>query len=278
MTTLPRGSSARTSSAMKSATHTIASAERATSFATPRSTFSFARTAALSERRWAWATGESRRSATQRAPVARLTAAPTRWIEFGGDVVITTSISCSRTSRIAAGIAVRFHDTFSSGTSARRPSSRAWVESAGEALLAVQLLGGLAADRADVARPVHPGLRRHAQRLVAVDPVRVVGREDVRLDPERRQVLGQLEGTLHSSAARRGKVEADEQHLHPGDGTGGSIRARARVASRCTSRIAITPPTSIVGMNQIACIRSENAIATSPSTPTTPSAETASHW
>ena len=119
----------RTSSAMKSDTQTTASAERATSFATPTSTFSFARTALLSERRWAWATTESRRSATQRAPVARFTAAPTRWIELGGEVVITTSISCLRTRRIAAGIAVRFHDTFSSGTSARRPSSRVWVAS-----------------------------------------------------------------------------------------------------------------------------------------------------
>ena len=147
-----------------------------------------------------------------------------------------------------------------------------------EALLAVELLGRLAADRAEVARPVHPRLGRHAERLVAMDPLRVVGREHVRLDPERGQVLGQLQGTLHSSTAGRGKVEADEQHLHPGDGTGGSSRLRERVASRCTSRIAITPPTIVVGMYQTACIRSENAIATSPWTPTTLSAETASHW
>ena len=147
-----------------------------------------------------------------------------------------------------------------------------------EALLAVELLGRLAADRAEVARPVHPRLRRHAQRLVTMDPLRVVGGEHVRLDPERGKVLGQLQGTLHSSTAGRGKVEADEQHLHPGDGTGGSFLVRVRVASRCTSRIAITPPTSAVGMYQTACIRSEKAIATSPWTPTTPSAETASHW
>ena len=148
----------------------------------------------------------------------------------------------------------------------------------GEPLLAVQLLGRLAPARADVAGAVHPGLRRHAQLLVPVDPVRVVGRQHVRLDPERGQVLRELQGTLHTSPSRGGKVEADEQRLHPGDGTGGSAGARERVASRCTSRIAITPPTTVVGTYQIACMSSENAIATSPSTPTTPSAETASHW
>ena len=109
--------------------------------------------------------------------------------------------------------------------------------SAREALLAVQLLGGLAADRADVARPVHPGLRRHAERLVAVDPLRVVRGEDVRLDPERRQVLGELQGTLHASPARRGKVEADEQHLHPGDGTG----ARLAPWGRATPSMSVVP-------------------------------------
>src|SRR6187200_2884079 len=111
-----------------------------------------------------------------------------------------------------------------------------------------------------------------------MDPLGVVGGEHVRLDSERGKLLGQLQGTLHSSTAGRGKVEADEQHLHPGDGTGGSPRARVRVASRCTSRIAITPPTIVVGMYHTACIRSENAIATSPWTPTTASADTASHW
>ena len=103
------------------------------------------------------------------------------------------------------GIAVRFHDTFSSGTSARRPSRRAWVDKPGEALLAVQLLGRLAPARAEVARPVHPRLGRHAQRLVAVDPLRIVGSQHVRLDPERRQVLRELQRTLNASAAGGGK-------------------------------------------------------------------------
>src|SRR5262249_6478326 len=50
-------------------------------------------------------------------------------------------------------------------------------------------------------------------------PAGVVGREHVRLDPERGQVLGELERALHAAAARGGEVEADKQHLHPRDGT-----------------------------------------------------------
>ena len=45
-----------------------------------------------------------------------------RCTEGGGEVVITTSIPSSLTIRIAAGIAVRFQLTFSSGTSSRRPA------------------------------------------------------------------------------------------------------------------------------------------------------------
>ena len=75
----------------------------------PRRSSPSPRTATLSARRCGCATIESRRSASQRAPVAFCTAAPTRWMESGGDVVITASIACSRTSRIAAGIAVTLH-------------------------------------------------------------------------------------------------------------------------------------------------------------------------
>ena len=42
-----------------------------------------------------------------RAPVARFTAAPMKWTDGGGEVVITTSIPSSRAIRIAAGTAVR---------------------------------------------------------------------------------------------------------------------------------------------------------------------------
>ena len=124
---MPFGEKPRASSAIASETQVIASAEWATRRATPWSTFSFARTAMLSERRCGWATSESRRSATHVAPVAFFTAAPTKWIEFGGEVVTTTSIPSFLAIRIAAGIAVRFQLTFSSGTRNRREASRAWT-------------------------------------------------------------------------------------------------------------------------------------------------------
>ena len=192
----------------------IASAEWATRRATPWSTFSFARTAMLSERRCGWATSESRRSATHVAPVAFFTAAPTKWIEFGGEVVRTTSIPSflrdpdRRRDRgqVPAHVLVRDEQP-------ARGEPRL-DERALEPLLAVQLLGGLAALRPEVARAVHPGLRRHAQVGVLVDPLRVVGREHVGLDPERRQVLRELERPLDAAAARRRPVERDEQQLH----------------------------------------------------------------
>jgi hypothetical protein len=126
--TTPAGSSPSVSSAIASDAATITSAWRATSRATDALTFSFARTLARSTFRCGCEAIESRRSATQRTPVARFTAAPIRWTEFGGDVVTTTSISCARTMRSAAGIAVRFQATFSSGTSTRRDSERACRE------------------------------------------------------------------------------------------------------------------------------------------------------
>ena len=81
--------------------------------------------AMVSARRWAWATSESRRSATQRTPVARAIAAAMRCVEGGGDVETTTSMPCSRTSRMPAGMAVTAHVAFSSGTTRRRSWSRA---------------------------------------------------------------------------------------------------------------------------------------------------------
>ena len=117
--------SARSSSAIGSETATTASALRATSRATLSPVRSLARTSALSVRRCGFATIESRRSAIQRAPVARRTAAPTRWTDVGGEVVSTTSIFSRLTMRIAAGIAVRFQVTFSSGARALRKVSPA---------------------------------------------------------------------------------------------------------------------------------------------------------
>src|SRR5581483_6155906 len=71
--TVPRGFRSRTSSAIASETHVIASAERAIRRATACSPCSFARTTKRSARRCGCATTESRRSATQRTPVARFT-------------------------------------------------------------------------------------------------------------------------------------------------------------------------------------------------------------
>ena len=93
----------------------------------------------------------------------------------------------------------------------RQPALR---RDAREALLAVQLLGGLPPLRPEVARAVHPGLRRQRQVGVGVHPLRVVGREHVRLDPEPGEVRGELQRALDARAARRREVEGDEQELH----------------------------------------------------------------
>ena len=171
------------------------------------------RTAAVSERRSWCASSESRRSAIQRTPSARRTAAPTRCTEPGGDVVITTSMLSARAIRSAAGIAVRFHVAASSGTTSRRGSSRACVSDALEPGLAVQLLRRQAPARPEVAHAVHPRLRRRQQLVVHVHPPRIVRCEDVRLDPERGQVRRELQRTLHAAAARRREVERHEENL-----------------------------------------------------------------
>ena len=81
---------------------------------------------------------------------------------------------------------------------------------------AVQLVRRAAAPRTEVARTVHPGLGRRDEILVAVHPLRVVRREHVRLDPESRQVLGELERPLDAAPARGREVHRDEQDLHAG--------------------------------------------------------------
>ena len=105
---------------------TIASAREATKRATVRWTFSFSRAGRRSTGLSASAITGSRRSAIHLTPVACLTAAPIRLIEFGGDVVSTASIPSRLTIRIAAGIAFGAQVTALSGTSARRKSAPAW--------------------------------------------------------------------------------------------------------------------------------------------------------
>ena len=80
----------------------------------------------------------------------------------------------------------------------------------------VQLLRGLAPLRSQVAGAMHPGQRRHREPFVAVNPLRVVGREHVRLDPELRQVCGELQWTLYPAAPGRREVHRDQENLHCG--------------------------------------------------------------
>ena len=214
VTTGPRGSSARVSSEIASETHVIASAREATRRATRRCIDAFALVPTVSARRCACATSESRRSATQRAPVARAIAAAIRCVEGGGEVETTTSMPCCRTSRIPAGIAVTAQVAFSSGTTRRRSWSRACVTARSSPCVPGEHLGRLSAADADVARAVHPRLGRHAKPVVAMQPARVVGREDVRLDAHRGQVLRELQRPLDAAAAGGREVEADDQRLH----------------------------------------------------------------
>ncbi len=186
--------------------------------ATRRATCSFAawraRAAAVSSRRCWFATSGSRRSAIQRAPLALWTAAPTRWTDPGGDVVITASIPSRRAMRIAAGIAVRFQVTLASGRRRRRAVTCAWTSTRSRPSAARSSSAGFRA-RGPMyrARWIHACVG-HAQLGVAVHPLRVVRGEHVRLDAERRQVLRELERALHASSARRREVHRHEQHLH----------------------------------------------------------------
>ena len=224
--TRPRGSKPRASSAIASETQVIASAERATSCATPSLDLLLRADGEAARRGGA---GARRASRAGRRPTSRrsraCTAAPTRWTELGGEVVSTTSIpSLPRDpdrgrdrGQVPAHVLVRDEQP-------PRGQLREH-ERAAEALLAVQLLGGLAPLRPEVARAVHPGLGRRAQVGVRVDPLRVVRREHVRLDPERGQVLRELERPLDAAAAGRREVERDEQQLHDVDASGLMLRS-----------------------------------------------------
>ncbi len=79
---------------------------------------------------------------------------------------------------------------------------------------AVLLVGDPPAARADVAGTVDPRLCRKRQVGVLVHPLRIVRRQDVRLDPERREMARELQRALDAAAARGRKVEGDEEELH----------------------------------------------------------------
>ena len=161
VTTGPVGSSARVSSEIASETHVIAFARLATSRATWPWSAAFALVAVVSARRCAWATSESRRSATQRIPVARAIAAAIRWVEPGRrgrdddvDPVLAHEPDPGRDRRQRPGrVLVRDDEP-----SQLKPRLG---QRALDALGAREHLGRLAAAHADVARAVHPRLRRH---------------------------------------------------------------------------------------------------------------------
>ena len=157
---------------------------------------------------------ESRRSATQRAPVARLTAAPTSWTEVGGDVVSTTSIPSRRAMRIAAGIAVTFHVDVLVRNEHAAGSELACARARSRPCRAVQLLGGLPRRAARGSARGGPTPASAAAVRVRVHPLWVVGREHVRLDPERGEVRCELQRALDAHAPGRREVQRDEQDAH----------------------------------------------------------------
>ena len=174
----------------------------------------FAFVAVVSARRCACATSESRRSATQRTPVARAIAAAIRWVDGGRrrrDDDVDPVLRARAGSRPGSPSRPRSRSRRDDEPPQLKSRLR---ERALEPLRAREHLGGLAAADADVAGAVHPRLRRDAQAVVAMEPARVVGREDVRLDPHRGQVLRELERPLHAAAAGGWEVEADDQGLH----------------------------------------------------------------
>ena len=213
--TAPRGSSPRTSSAIASETHEIASASPRDEAREPARSPPAARASPPCPRAGAgWRRadrGDPRASGRRsRAGPPRRRSGPSP----GGEVVMTASIPSRRAIRIAAGIAVRFHVTLASGTSSRRAVTCACTSARSSPSAARELLRRLPRARADVAHAVHPRLGRDAQLGIAVHPLRVVGREHVGLDPERGQVLRELERALHAAAARGREVHRHEQHLH----------------------------------------------------------------
>ena len=215
--TTPRAPRPRTSSAIASETHETASARRATSRATCSLAACRARVAVESDRRCWLATIGSRRSASQRVPVAFCTAAPTKCTEPGGEVVMTASIPSRRAILIAAGIAVRFHVTLASGTSRRLAVTCACRSARSNPSAARSSSAGLRARGSEVASAMDPRLRGNAELGVPVHPLRVVRREHMGLDSERGKVLRELQRALDAAAARGREVHRDEEHLHAGE-------------------------------------------------------------
>ena len=106
-----------------------------------------------------------------------------------------------------------------------------------ETLEAVELLRREATLGPDVADAVDPRLSRRDEVVVTVNPLGVVGREHVRLDPEAGQVRRELERPLDAAAARGREVQRHEQHFHawkargPTGGRAGTGRRSRRAAA-----------------------------------------------
>ena len=89
----------------------------------------------------------------------------------------------------------------------------------GEAAAAGQRILAERCSGAEEPRTVDDGVVRdlREQRLVAGEPLRIVGRQHVHLDPELGEVLAELQRPLHAAAAGGREVERHEQGPHPRD-------------------------------------------------------------
>ena len=203
VTTGPRGEMPRVSTEIDSAAVTIASACAATRCATAARDFRFTSAAKPSAERCGCSTIESRRSATHFTPVAFFTAAPSEMNRAGRrrrqhDVDPLAAHDRDRLrdrGRVPGHVLVRHEQP---AADRRRLQQRELHPGA-----AVLLVGDPPAARPDVARAVHPRLRRQRQVGVDVHPLRVVRREHVRLDPERGQMARELQRSLHAARRRR---------------------------------------------------------------------------
>src|SRR5439155_36345 len=110
-------------------------------------------------------------------------------------LAIVTTAPCGSSARVSSATASETVTTASALERARLD------ERALDALRPVQLLRQLPPARADEADAVHPRLRPRRQLVVAVQPLRVLRREHVRLDAEAREVRRELERPLDAAAA-----------------------------------------------------------------------------
>ena len=124
-----------------------------------------------------------------------------------------------RTSRIAAGAAVRFQSTLASGTSRPRSPSSACRARRSRPRARASSSAGPARARAHVARAMHGQRRMDGGRRVPVQPLRVVGREHVDVQAEVGEMLrrasedaGRRARPREASRARRSGAAWERRH------------------------------------------------------------------